>query len=85
MERSVSFGYADDMKINFHFSFPRTGSTMFLSYMRANPRIETGYAEPNHLFHLVTKVARWKKQYAGMGVSEIRRLMQLEDENCWRI
>lgn len=62
----MSFGYADDMKINFHFSFPRTGSTMFLSYMRANPRIETGYAEPNHLFHLVTKVARWKKQYADL-------------------
>ena len=24
---------------------------------------------------------RWKKQYAGMGVPEIRRLEQLEDEN----
>ena len=24
---------------------------------------------------------RWKKVYAGMGVSEIRRLEQLEDEN----
>ena len=24
---------------------------------------------------------RWKKQFAGMGVSEIRRLKQLEDEN----
>jgi putative transposase len=24
---------------------------------------------------------RWKKQYAGMGVPEIRRLKQLEDEN----
>lgn len=24
---------------------------------------------------------RWKKQYAGMGVAEIRRLKQLEDEN----
>ena len=24
---------------------------------------------------------RWKKSYAGMGVSEIRRLKQLEDEN----
>ena len=24
---------------------------------------------------------RWKKVYAGMGVSEIRRLKQLEDEN----
>ena len=25
---------------------------------------------------------RWKKVYAGMGVSEIRRLKQLEDENA---
>lgn len=25
---------------------------------------------------------RWKKQYAGMGVPEIRRLKQLEDENA---
>ena len=24
---------------------------------------------------------RWKKTFAGMGVAEIRRLMQLEDEN----
>ncbi len=24
---------------------------------------------------------RWKKQYAGMGVGEIRRLRQLEEEN----
>jgi len=24
---------------------------------------------------------RWKKRYAGLGVSEIRRLRQLEDEN----
>lgn len=24
---------------------------------------------------------RWKKVYAGMGVTEIRRLKQLEDEN----
>lgn len=24
---------------------------------------------------------RWKKKFAGMGVSEIRRLKQLEDEN----
>jgi putative transposase len=24
---------------------------------------------------------RWKKRYAGMGVSELRRLKQLEDEN----
>jgi putative transposase len=24
---------------------------------------------------------RWKKQYAGLGVAEIRRLKQLEDEN----
>ena len=25
---------------------------------------------------------RWKKQFAGMGVPEIRRLQQLEDENA---
>jgi putative transposase len=25
---------------------------------------------------------RWKKQFAGMGVTEIRRLKQLEDENA---
>lgn len=25
---------------------------------------------------------RWKKQFAGMGVVEIRRLKQLEDENA---
>ena len=25
---------------------------------------------------------RWKKQFAGMGVAEIRRLKQLEDENA---
>lgn len=24
---------------------------------------------------------RWKKKYAGLGISEIRRLKQLEDEN----
>ena len=24
---------------------------------------------------------RWKKKYAGMGVTEVRRLKQLEDEN----
>lgn len=24
---------------------------------------------------------RWKKKYAGMGVAEVRRLKQLEDEN----
>ncbi len=24
---------------------------------------------------------RWKKQFAGMGIAEIRRLKQLEDEN----
>jgi putative transposase len=24
---------------------------------------------------------RWKKKFAGMGVSELRRLKQLEDEN----
>jgi len=24
---------------------------------------------------------RWKKKYAGMGVAEVRRLRQLEDEN----
>lgn len=28
-----------------------------------------------------TTFYRWKKVYAGMGVSEIRRLKQLEDEN----
>jgi putative transposase len=27
------------------------------------------------------KSYRWKKQYAGMGMPEIRRLKQLEDEN----
>jgi hypothetical protein len=26
-------------------------------------------------------VYRWKKQYAGLGIAEIRRLKQLEDEN----
>ena len=30
---------------------------------------------------------RWKKRYAGMGVAEVRRLKQLEEENrklmCW--
>ena len=26
---------------------------------------------------------RWKKKYAGMGVAEVRRLKQLEDENKW--
>ncbi len=26
---------------------------------------------------------RWKKRYGGLGVSEIRRLCQLEDENGW--
>jgi putative transposase len=26
---------------------------------------------------------RWKRLYAGMGVPEIRRLKQLEDENRW--
>lgn len=25
---------------------------------------------------------RWKKQFSGMGVAEIRRLKQLEDENA---
>lgn len=25
---------------------------------------------------------RWRKKYAGMGVSELRRLKQLEDENA---
>jgi putative transposase len=25
---------------------------------------------------------RWKKKYDGMGVAELRRLRQLEDENC---
>ena len=25
---------------------------------------------------------RWKKQYAGMGVSELRKLKQLQDENA---
>jgi putative transposase len=25
---------------------------------------------------------RWKKRFAGMGISEIRRLKQLEDENA---
>jgi putative transposase len=25
---------------------------------------------------------RWKKQFGGMGVSEVRRLKQLEEENC---
>jgi putative transposase len=25
---------------------------------------------------------RWKKQFAGMGMAEIRRLKQLEDENA---
>ena len=25
---------------------------------------------------------RWKEQFAGMGVAEIRRLKQLEDENA---
>jgi putative transposase len=33
-----------------------------------------GVSEPT--FH------RWKKVYAGMGVTEIRRLKQLEDENA---
>ena len=26
-------------------------------------------------------IYRWKKQYAGMGVAELRRLKQLEEEN----
>ena len=25
---------------------------------------------------------RWKRKFAGMGVAELRRLRQLEDENC---
>lgn len=25
---------------------------------------------------------RWKKRFAGMGVAELRRLKQLEEENC---
>ncbi len=33
-----------------------------------------GITEPNFY--------RWKKQFAGMGVAEIRRLKQLEDENA---
>ncbi len=33
-----------------------------------------GISEPNFY--------RWKKVYAGMGVTEIRRLKQLEDENA---
>jgi putative transposase len=28
------------------------------------------------------RLYRWKKQFARMGVSEIRRLKQLEDENA---
>lgn len=36
---------------------------MFQTYMRANPDIETGFGEPNHLFLLVAKSARWHKQY----------------------
>ena len=35
---------------------------------------EMGVPEPT--FH------RWKKRFAGMGVPEIRRLKQLEDENA---
>ena len=35
---------------------------------------ETGVAEATFY--------RWKKVYSGMGVSEIRRLKQLEDENA---
>ena len=34
---------------------------------------ELGISEPTSY--------RWKKQFAGMGVPEIRRLKQLEDEN----
>lgn len=49
--------------INWHFSFPRTGSTMFLSYMRANPKIETGFAEPNHLFRLIAQASRFLGEY----------------------
>jgi len=26
---------------------------------------------------------RWKKKYAGMGVAELRRLKQLDEENRW--
>ena len=25
---------------------------------------------------------RWKKKYGGLGISELRRLKQLEEENC---
>ena len=25
---------------------------------------------------------RWKKKYRGLGISELRRLKQLEEENC---
>jgi hypothetical protein len=43
--------------------------------MRANPRIETGYSEPNHLFQLVTKSSRFLGQY--------KELFQVEYNECF--
>src|SRR5215208_6782519 len=40
---------------------------------RGSLRAKMGISEP--------RLYRWKKQFARMGVSEIRRLKQLEDEN----
>jgi putative transposase len=45
------------------------------SWWGASLPTKMGVAEA--IFH------RWKKRCAGLGVSEIRRLRQLEDENRW--
>jgi len=50
------------MNIDFLLGFSRSGTSIFMSYLRAHPEIETGYEEPNHLWRIMTH-KNWKKQY----------------------
>jgi len=50
------------MDINFLLGFSRSGTSIFMSYLRSHPEIETGFEEPNHLWRIMTH-KNWKKQY----------------------
>lgn len=50
------------MNINFLLGFSRSGTSILMSYLRGNKKIETGYEEPNHLWRLMSHL-KWEEEY----------------------
>jgi len=52
-----------EFPVHFILGFNRSGTTLLLSLLRGHEEIETGFEEPDHLYRLIAKTARYERHY----------------------